>query len=926
MTLRPISPRPAMLFLLLCLSGAKLPAVAAEPPESAPRLDAAAKMRLIEEIATALETMYVDADAGRRLATEIRRRSLDRAYEGVQTASQFAARMTRELQELGKDQHLAVVEESQQGATVQRVERRAGDGAEGARGPRIVRHHGGTAGPEAERWKRSNYGVARAERLEGNVGYLRVTGFPPGEGSKNALAGGMDFLAGTDSLIVDVRDCPGGVPDTVNLLASYFFGPEPIELLSRYNRHTDETEKDFTLRELPGARREDTDLQILTSENTGSACESFAYILQQHGRARVVGARTTGAGHLAVRVPIGSGLVMAVSVGRPIHPRTGRSWERTGVEPDIAMASGAALRAAHEQALSKLLERAGDPTQKRRLSWALERVRAEGKSPVSAKSLQDYAGSYGERAVVLETGNLSYRGPGTRRWPLSLVTKDIFTLDEDARVAFERNAAGEVAALSIARVDGSSERFAKSSGGEFPGSRPSEPASLARAESKPQAKSSDSAAALPDTPAGRRTAAFFEALRTREPERRRELIAANWTDAALKEMPAAGRAQRLAEIASNHPGLEPRRVVSSEAARIVVVAQDANGETLEVTVQIEPSPPHKIVGVRLEQAEPDAPPREEPKGTDEEVARALEDYLSGLAARDEFSGVVLLAKDGKPFFAKAYGFADRQKRLPNTLATRFNIGSIDKSFTQIAIRKLARENKLALTDAIRKHLPDYPGPGAEEITIEQLITQTSGLGDIFGERYASLPKERLQKLADFLPLFVDKPLLFEPGKGRSYSNSGYIVLGLIIEKASGMDYHDYVRKYVFDPAGMQDSGPIAPNAVAENRAIGYTRGDGGASVERARRPNTSTLPGRSSSAGGGYSTAPNLLKFDLALRKGILRSPEFEGAGGLGIAGGSPGVNAVLEMTSAHTVIVLCNDDPPSAERVAQKVRGWLPR
>ena len=343
-----------------------------------------------------------------------------------------------------------------------------------------------------------------------------------------------------------------------------------------------------------------------------------------------------------------------------------------------------------------------------------------------------------------------------------------------------------------------------------------------------------------------------------------------------------------------------------------------------------------------------AVPAEKPAGSDAEAAAATGTQLRQLAEADEFSGVVLLAKDGKPFFHKAYGLANRDLGVPNRPDTKFNIGSINKIFTQVAIGQLLQEGKLAVDDTIRKHLPDYAGPAADRITIQQLLTNTSGLGDTFGERYDATPKDRLRTLSDYLPLFAGDPLLFEPGTSRKYSNAGYVVLGLIIEKLSGQGYHDYVRKHIFAPAGMIDSDAYPQDAVVPNRAVGYTREGPKGPAPGPRRANIYALPARASSAGGGYSTTADLLAFDMAIRGEKLLSPELTNwflsdksrppapagsvrpggrrPGGGGFAGGTAGVNAVLEtdLDTGYTVVVLCNEDPPAAEKVAKAIRQTL--
>jgi D-alanyl-D-alanine carboxypeptidase len=450
----------------------------------------------------------------------------------------------------------------------------------------------------------------------------------------------------------------------------------------------------------------------------------------------------------------------------------------------------------------------------------------------------------------------------------------------------------------------------------------------------------------PDTVEGRRVAAFLAAVDAGTEAPMREFVEKNFSARALERMPVEPRLHRLSAFAHESGPLELEKILAPAPEGPGIVARSKKtGRWYEIHLELEPGPARGIVGVEIEDSDASALEPEPRLRSDAGLARAADGYLAKLAREDRFSGVVLLARRGPPLFDKAYGLADREGRVPNTTETRFNIGSIDKIFTQVAIARLASEGKLALSDAIRRHLPDYPSPAADEITILQLVNMTSGLGDIFNERYAEAAP-RLSTLADFLRLFADKPLLFPPGKGRQYSNAGYIVLGLIVEKVSGQGYHDYVREHVFAPAGMSATGPSERGAAGNGRATGYTRESEGAAPAAGLHPNTASLPARSSSAGGSLSTARDLLNFDRALSSGKLLPPEWTawiysdktgppsgsppapGGGGLGIAGGSPGVNAALESdnTRGYTVVVLANLDPPVAERTAAKLRRWMER
>jgi D-alanyl-D-alanine carboxypeptidase len=218
------------------------------------------------------------------------------------------------------------------------------------------------------------------------------------------------------------------------------------------------------------------------------------------------------------------------------------------------------------------------------------------------------------------------------------------------------------------------------------------------------------------------------------------------------------------------------------------------------------------------------------------------------------------------------------------------------------------------------------------VTISHLLDMTSGIGDFFGEKYLLTPKDRIRNLSDYLLLFGDKPLLFEPGTNRQYSNGGYIVLGLIIEKVSGQTYFDYVQDHIYKIAGMENTTHLEADVPEENVASGYTNNwDENDHPGEPRRNNIYTRPARGSSAGGGYSTADDILKLVLALKSNKLSAPrtsEEISRQGIAIAGGAPGINAKVETNpkTDYIIIVLSNYDPPAAEKVARKIDSFLER
>ena len=314
---------------------------------------------------------------------------------------------------------------------------------------------------------------------------------------------------------------------------------------------------------------------------------------------------------------------------------------------------------------------------------------------------------------------------------------------------------------------------------------------------------------------------------------------------------------------------------------------------------------------------------------DSMLADRLDKQLQALAAKRKFSGVVLLARQGKPFFHKAYGLANRDSGAPNTISTAFDTGSITKLMTRIAVAQLLQAGKLSLDGRINDYLPDYPnGEVARQVTVRQLLDHSSGLGDIFNARWESASKERYVTPRDFFDLFVNDPLRFAPGSSRSYSNAGFVVLGAIVEAAAGKSFSEYLEANIFSPAGMTRSGLEKRDGTNPAFAVGYaSTGPGGSLVD-----NLDMLPLQGSPAGSSMHTAEDLLKLDSALRDGRLLDPNWtawvytsdgvrEDAGyAIGVAGGAPGVSAGLESNGTVTVIVLSNFDPPTGEALAREL------
>ena len=250
------------------------------------------------------------------------------------------------------------------------------------------------------------------------------------------------------------------------------------------------------------------------------------------------------------------------------------------------------------------------------------------------------------------------------------------------------------------------------------------------------------------------------------------------------------------------------------------------------------------------------------------VQRAAQAWLEKAKAQG-FSGTVLVADGRNVLFEGQAGLADPDTGAAIAPDTRFNLASTGKLFTTIAVLQLHERGKLDLDAPIGRYLPDWPVQSVrEQVTARQLLMHTSGLGAFWGPDFKAR-RQSLHQLRDYIPLLAAEPE-FEPGTAFRYSNSGFMLLGLLVESVSGQSYYDYVAQHVFAPAGMRDTGYYAIDGRAERAAVPHRGGTG-----QDRDAPILPLPEpRGAAAGGGYSTARDLLRFHRALLDGRLLGPK----------------------------------------------------
>jgi hypothetical protein len=412
-------------LLVLVVSTA---AYGAQTP-AAPTIDAATRREVVDSLTARLLRMYVDADTGRMIADKLRARLAAGAYDAAADPRRFSDLLTSDLQSVNGDKHLSAT---------------YAPGAAGSGGPRRVSPGGA---PQNDGARRDHWGLGRVDVLPGNVGYMKVNAFDGSPAAIAATAGALKYLEGTDAMIFDFRGMGGGSGEQSNYLISHFVSADTVPSLVVADRSRGTRRVRYTLASVPGLRRTDVPIWILTDRGTASAGEDFSFVLRQLGRAKTVGDRTAGAGHNNATVPLAAGFSASISFTRVSDARTGKEWERVGVQPDVAVNPSDALTVAHLAALDSLQRLATDPAQRAAVATARLSVEAQAHPrTVPATALASYAGTYeGGRVIALENGTLLYRRDASRP-PRALVAVNdsTFVLNNAIQVTFERDASGSM--------------------------------------------------------------------------------------------------------------------------------------------------------------------------------------------------------------------------------------------------------------------------------------------------------------------------------------------------------------------------------------------------------------------------------------------------------------------------------------------------
>jgi CubicO group peptidase (beta-lactamase class C family) len=339
------------------------------------------------------------------------------------------------------------------------------------------------------------------------------------------------------------------------------------------------------------------------------------------------------------------------------------------------------------------------------------------------------------------------------------------------------------------------------------------------------------------------------------------------------------------------------------------------------------------------QCQPAAAPHENLLKDQPALASQVDSLVKQYTDLDIFSGVVLIAQDGVPVYHQAFGLANRETHTPNTVDTRFDIGSMNKAFTKVVVLQLVREGKLKLTDKLGTLLEGFAPEAADHITVAHLLNHQSGFGPYHDETYWNLPIAE-RTLPKTLAYIQQKPLDFEPGTDQQYSNAGYVILGGLIEKVTGQSYYDAVDERIVQKLGLNNT-YLRDKYTVPQRAIGYLK------TMRGALEDNEFLQEIPTPAGGFYATTGDMLRFFRAYHYGnelwdeATRSldemypfyQEHRNSGGaMTHMGGFEGANtAYFEILRDQiSVLVFANMNEPVAENlgagILALIRGQKPR
>ncbi len=468
---------------------------------------------------------------------------------------------------------------------------------------------------------------------------------------------------------------------------------------------------------------------------------------------------------------------------------------------------------------------------------------------------------------------------------------------------------------------------------------------------QPAAPDYKDATALPAGPTAARIRSAIEVLNSGSADRIKRFLDEECTEKFREMVPLADHVSTWLGILRDTDGVDfysVRTYTPERAGQTVVIVRDRlMGSWWGINFRFAEAPGFLVAGMGFSPARPPAT-APEPALTEKQAIDEIRALAVKLKEKEWLSGTLLIAKGPQVLLTDFHGEANKGDHAPINIDTKFNLGSMNKMFTATAVARLVEAGKLSFDDPASKYIDEswLPKEVTDKITIRHLITHTSGLGSYFNETYDKSSRALFRKLDDYKPLIKDDRPAFRPGERFQYSNTGLFLLGVVIEKVTGEDYFDHIRKVIYAPAGMMNSDSYEMDYPVENLAIGYSP-DPASPYKWQNNLYKHVIKG--GPAGGGFSTVSDLHKFALALLSGKLVSKpmldtmwtDFKGANygyGFGVnqgpagkvvghSGGFSGINSELDIyvDSGYIVAVMSNVDN-GASPLAARIGSILAR
>lgn len=462
-----------------------------------------------------------------------------------------------------------------------------------------------------------------------------------------------------------------------------------------------------------------------------------------------------------------------------------------------------------------------------------------------------------------------------------------------------------------------------------------------------QTRGPQTLAQLEESPAGGRTLKLLDLINS-EMDLSKENTAL-FTENYLSKKTEKGVYETIKNLHSKNGNLVLYSAERLSMYKYEMLVKSVHDKWFAIIIEIQQGPPFAIDEFEFNKTEPDTPPSEplyisndkketKPKKLiiDKNAINKIDLKLTEMTKSGTFAGVAGVYKDWETVFVNAYGQSNKEKDINFKPATRFNIASLNKLFTMVAILKLNQEGKLKFSDLMKRYLPYMTDSKADKVTILHLLKHESGYGMYWDDEYFLANMDHLLTIESYMNFLKDASIAFDPGSKKMYSNTGYVLLGAIIEEVTGQTYYDYIQEIIFSPLNMVNTG-YSIDFSDPNLAMGYTMQHEDESISDVK-PNIDLTPVMGNSAGGGYSTLEDLRIFIKAWYEGKLLNSEMTIFGltaferttgepsGMLLGGGGPGTNAIIDYDPKNKllVITLSNYDPPSAQTASKNIRDIL--